>query len=143
MLFSVGVLGIVLSTYDLRTRRIPNAWLSIAALWVMLWDMLAHHLITGIIGAVVAVWSEPGRSRSNTTIGPRRVKYLGVIGLAFGPLGALGVLGLASASVVIEGLTRLVSRRGSLHDRRPLGPWIAGASVLVAGTLLWGWSPHV
>ena len=124
---------------DVRTHRIPNRWMVVGAVLSVLEQGIWGHLEGSLAGGAIAVSLTLIARRLTRGLGLGDVKYFGVVGLALGPWGALAVLGGASGCAVVEGLIRWALGHGTLHDRRPLGPWIALASVSVAASGVLGW----
>lgn len=129
---SLGVLGMAVGWHDMRTHRIPNAWLSFAAMWFGLWAVFDRHLVGSLVGAAI-VMSVTLLARFVTRgLGLGDVKYLGVIGLALGPWGALMALGVASGAVALGRPLAVLARRSTFDALEPWGPWLAVGSVAVA-----------
>ncbi len=139
ILSSLGILGIAVSIRDVRTHRIPNRWMMVGAILSVIEQSVWGHLEGSLLGGAIAVSLTLIVRRLTRGLGLGDVKYFGVVGLALGPWGALAVMGGASGCAVVAGLARWILGHGTLHDRRPLGPWIALASVSVAASGVLGW----
>ncbi|PSR31207.1 MAG: hypothetical protein C7B46_17120 [Sulfobacillus benefaciens] len=130
----LGLLGIgsVVAGIDWQTRRIPNRWMIGGAVGFLIWQGVAGNLWEALWGGLLAVSLSLTVRAITRGLGMGDVKYFGVVGLALGPLGVLAAMGITSGGAVIEGLVRVLWQRGALSEPRPLGPWIAVGSVLVA-----------
>ena len=133
------LLGAPVALVDVRTHRIPNRGMVVGAILGVIEQGIWGHLEGSLAGGATALSLTLIARRMTHGLGLGDVKYFGVVGLALGPIGALAVLGLASGCAVVEGLVRLGLGHGTLRDRRPLGPWIALASVIVAASGVVGW----
>lgn len=129
---SLGVLGLAVGWHDVRTQRIPNAWLSAAAVWFGVVAIFTHHLLGSLIGAAFVMGITLAVRGVTRGLGLGDVKYLGVIGLALGPRGALLALGVTSGAAALGRPLAVLARRSTLNAREPWGPWLAVGSVAVA-----------
>lgn len=129
---SLGALGLAVGWHDVRTHRIPNAWLIAAAMWFGVVALFGHHLGGSLLGAVLVMGVTLAVRLATQGVGLGDVKYLGVIGLALGPWGALFALGVASGAAALGRPLAVLARRSTLAAREPWGPWLALGSVAVA-----------
>ena len=129
LLFLVGALA---TTWDLRTRTLPD-WLTLGALLAFLaLAALQGNVLWGALGAVlpsgllllVALLAGGG-------LGGGDVKYLAAIGAALGPRGGFVALLAASAIGALQGV--VTAFRGK--DAYPFGPALAAGSLVAP--LLW------
>ncbi len=128
--------GAWVSLWDLRIRTIPNCGLLYGFLTFGLlailrgdgWQAMAGGGMTAGIGFLL--W------RFTSGFGGGDMKYWMMLGVALGPWGAFWTLALAAFAVLSWGvLSGDWHKRGS-HAPLPLGPWLAAASVVVAGGIL-------
>ncbi|WP_020375093.1 prepilin peptidase [Sulfobacillus thermosulfidooxidans] len=125
------LLGIVVSVVDWRTRRIPNRWMLGGALFGVLVQGGRGHWALAVWGGLLGLLIAIAARAITHGLGLGDVKYFGVVGLTLGP-SVLAVLAGAAGGAAVFGLIRRVWDPRALRDPYPFGPWIAGASVLVA-----------
>ena len=135
---AVAVLGAAVSWVDARTFRIPNRWMLVGTGFFLALQAVRGAMVWAMVGAVVGLAVTLLARWATRSLGLGDVKYSGVLGMALGPVGVLGTLGVASGLAVIDGLVRVILKRGTLRDPRPFGPFLAVASVVMSLAFLWG-----
>ena len=124
------------SHWDLRCRTIPNGGLLYGFLTFGLlailrgngWQAMAGGGMTAGMGFLL--W------RFTSGFGGGDMKYWTVLGVALGPWGAFGTLALAAFAALSWGVLSGDWHRRGKNATLALGPWLAAASVVVAGGIL-------
>lgn len=131
----LALVSLTAACADLRFRRIPNALTLVALAGTALlavagagghpfWPLAGGTLLF-LLGVVLARVGGLGMGDA---------KWLSVLGLGLGPVGALAVLCGASLVAALAGTARTIVGHGGWHDRYAFAPFLAGA--LVAAALL-------
>lgn len=135
MIIWIGLtaLGILVTGFDVRTGHLDDRlWLG-TCLWLVPYQLVTHHGWMMMTGGLVTILLATLFAR----VVPRAMaggdlKYWVVLGLALGPVRAAWVLMAAALGAFCWGLIRRLIRPTAPRTIR-LGPWLALASVILAG----------
>jgi leader peptidase (prepilin peptidase)/N-methyltransferase len=135
---------LLISCIDLKVGLIPNRFVFIIFIWVLLWQLFYPRLsslsaLTGFLtGAglfyIIAQLSKGG-------MGGGDVKLVAVLGLASGLPDVLIIIMLSFVLGAITGLTLIICRRKTRRDALPFAPFLSLAFILVSfwGREIWQW----
>lgn len=135
---------LLISSIDLKVGLIPNRFVFIIFIWVILWQLFYPRLsslsaLTGFLtGAglfyIIALLSKGG-------MGGGDVKLMAVLGLASGWPDVLIIIMLSFVLGAVTGLTLIICRRKTRRDALSFAPFLSLAFVLVSfwGREIWQW----